>query len=104
MALYKNISNGAVFFSRFKVKINECVPAVEYTETEQATIDRFVEKGILKIEDSKATPKVEAPKAVETPKVEETPVVEEVVEAPVEEVVEAPAEDDKETKRGKKNK
>ena len=91
MALYKNVSTGAVFFSRFKVKINECVPAVEYTETEQATIERFVEKGILKIEDGKAAPKVEAP-------------VEEVVEAPVEEVVEAPAEDTEATKRGKKNK
>lgn len=96
MALYKNISNGAVFFGRFKVKLNECVPAVEYTETEQATIDRFVEKGILKLEDGKDTPKVEAPKAVEAPKVEEVPVVEEAVEAP--------AEDEKETKRGKKNK
>lgn len=93
MALYKNVSTGAVFFSRFKVKINECVPAVEYTETEQATIERFVEKGILKLEDGNSTPKVE----------------EVVVEAPVdtpaeEEVVEAPAEDTEATKRGKKNK
>ena len=92
MALYKNVSTGAVFFSRFKVKINECVPAVEYTETEQATIERFVEKGILKIEDGKSTPKVE------------DVVVEAPVDTPVEEVVEAPAEDTEATKRGKKNK
>lgn len=96
MSLYKNISSGPVFFSRFKVKVDECVPAVEYTEAEQAIIDRFVDKGILVLEGSKPAVKVEVP----TEKVAEvTPEKVEVL------TVEETTDEDKETtKRGKKNK
>ena len=71
MAIYRNATKGGLFFGRFKLKAWDAVPCVDFTDTEQADIERFLKKGILveeKTETSKAKEKV-----VEVAPVEEAP-------------------------------
>ena len=94
MAVLKNVSNGALFFGRFKLKAGDTVPAVEYTETEQNDIDRFVKKGILAEDGAVPAPVVE-------PVVEPVVAPEVVDEVAPETTTEAEVEDTT-TKRGRK--
>lgn len=71
MAILKNVSNGALFFGRFKLKAGDTVPVVEYTEAEQNDIDRFVKKGILAEGVAVVAPVVEAAPEVAPEVVEE---------------------------------
>ena len=79
MAKFINTTEGFLYFGRFKVKSGEAVPAVDYTDVEQADIERFVAKGILVNDDSvpaqvEEETKVEEPTEVKDPAEVEEPV------------------------------
>ena len=70
MAVYRNVTKGSLFFGRFKLKTGEVVPCVDFTDVEQADIERFLKKGIL-VEEKTETP-IAKEKAPEVTSTEET--------------------------------
>lgn len=85
MKIYKNNTKGPLRFGRFRLAVDEQVPAVPYTENEEKDIVRFAALGILECVGEQGESSVE-PEVTEVTE----PVAEpEVVEVP--EQVEAPA-------------